>query len=173
MAKTEKQHNLVAMFKALGDPMRLRVFLYLRSHISSTALTGESGSLPEGPTVTEVSRNVAGSKKIPSKVSRALKELRVAGLVSLERQGKNILCGVNKDAMAALESCFGTVDDDDAARPMAAGPNLALEVTPVEVGETATAPSVRAGRKAPSEAAKSKSRRASGNARPWPRVREM
>ncbi len=113
MAKQDKpeKHDLAGMFKALGDPMRLRVFLFLRSR------SGEPGA---DPTVTEVSRSVAASKKIPSKVSRALKELRVAGLVTIERQGKNILCGVNREAVMALGACFGALPDLPMATPEAA-----------------------------------------------------
>ena len=134
--KPEKQHNLAGMFKALGDPMRLRVFLFLR------ARSGDTGA---DPTVTEVSRSVAGSKKIPSKVSRALKELRVAGLVTIERQGKSILCGVHRDAVAALAQCFGALPDLPASVPIL--PEEEVNVPAVKNGATAPTPRTGARRK--------------------------
>lgn len=40
----------------------------------------------------------------PSTVSHHLKELRLAGLIFMERRGRNIRCRLNTDALAVLAS---------------------------------------------------------------------
>lgn len=92
-----------AMFKALGDPTRLRIFEFLRAQCCPVAV-GEAGDVRPvlGPTVGEVCCQVLGADKITSSLSFHLKELRLAGLVTMERRGKHVICGVNRDAAAAL-----------------------------------------------------------------------
>lgn len=91
------------MFKALGDPTRLRIFEFLRSCCAPVAVEDSGEVRPvSGPTVGEVCCRVTGAEKITSSVSFHLKELRQAGLITVERRGKNMICGVNYDAVAAL-----------------------------------------------------------------------
>jgi ArsR family transcriptional regulator len=95
--------DAAAMFKALGDPTRLRIFEFLRSCCCPVAVE-ETGDVHPviGPTVGEVCCHVTGAEQINSKISHHLKELRLAGLITVERRGKNMICGVNRDAIAAL-----------------------------------------------------------------------
>ena len=94
-----------AMFKALGDPTRLRIFEFLCSCCCPVAV-GDAGEVRpvEGPTVGEVCCEVTGIDRITSTVSFHLKELRIAGLITVERRGKNMICGVNRDVVKALEA---------------------------------------------------------------------
>jgi ArsR family transcriptional regulator len=91
------------MFKALGDPTRLRIFAFLRSCCDPVAVE-ESGAVRpvDGPTVGEVCCHVTGTGPINSTISHHLKELRLAGLITVERRGKNMVCGVNREAVRAL-----------------------------------------------------------------------
>ncbi len=95
--------DAAVMFKALGDPTRLHIYNFLRSCCCPVALD-ESGDVRpvDGPTVGEVCCHVTGAQQINSLISHHLKELRVAGLITVERRGKNMICGVNRKAAHAL-----------------------------------------------------------------------
>lgn len=91
------------MFKALGDPTRLQIFEFLRGCCCPVAVDENGDVRPAvGPTVGEVCCQVTGAAQINSKISFHLKELRLAGLITVERRGKNMVCGVNRDAIASL-----------------------------------------------------------------------
>lgn len=91
------------MFKALGDPTRLRIFEFLQTCCCPVAV-GDSGDVRpvEGPTVGEVCCQVTGAEKITSTISFHLKELRNAGLITMEKRGKNMVCAVDREAVEAL-----------------------------------------------------------------------
>src|SRR2546421_10235789 len=91
------------MLKALGDPPRLRIFESLRSCCCPVPI-GDSGqvSRTSGPTAGEVCCSVTGSEKINSKISFHLKELRNAGLITMERRGKKKGGGINPHTAAKL-----------------------------------------------------------------------
>lgn len=95
-----------AFFKALGDPTRLRIFSFLRSCCpnSEIALDEETGAARpiHGATVGEVCCFVTGEDRITSTISHHLRELRLAGLVSVERRGKNMICRLNRDTVTQL-----------------------------------------------------------------------
>ena len=95
------------MCKALGDPTRARIFQFLLDCSCAVAL-GDKGEVRrvDGPTVGEVCCRVTGSEKITSSVSFHLKELREAGLISMEKRGKHMLCAINRDALAKLADYF-------------------------------------------------------------------
>ncbi len=91
------------MFKALGEPTRLHIFEFLRSCCCPVVVEETGNVRPvSGPTVGEVCCHVTGAEQINSKISHHLKELRLAGLITVERRGKNMICGVNRDAVNAL-----------------------------------------------------------------------
>ncbi len=92
-----------AMFKALGDPTRLRIFDFLRMQCCPVALEENGDVRPvTGPTVGDVCCHVTGAERITSTISHHLKELRLAGLVTMQRKGKNMICSVNRPALTLL-----------------------------------------------------------------------
>ena len=99
---------LTGMFKALGDPTRLRIFEFLCGCCGPVAV-GEEGEIRpvEGPTVGEVCCSVSGAERITSTLSFHLKELRQADLITMERRGKHMVCAVNRQSVGKLALFLG------------------------------------------------------------------
>ena len=97
----------VAVFKALGDPTRLRIFEFLCNSCCPVAVEEEGEDrVLGGPTVGDVCCCVTGSVKVSSTMVFHFKELREAGLITMERRGRNTVCGVNREVMASLADYF-------------------------------------------------------------------
>ncbi len=95
--------EIAAMCKALGDPTRLKIFDFLRSCCCPVAVEETGDVRPVvGPTVGEVCCRVTGEERITSTLSHHLKELRLSGLIHVERRGKNMICSINRAALAKL-----------------------------------------------------------------------
>ncbi len=118
MQRTENALNAAAMFKALGDPTRLRIFTLLRDCCCQVAVV-ESGEVhpAEEMTVGEVCCRVTGAEKITSTISFHLKELRLAGLITMERRGRFMVCGINREALAALAAYLDDRSEDESTSP--------------------------------------------------------
>lgn len=102
---------LARAFKALGDPTRLRLFRFLATCRCQVALNEDGTVRPiVGKTVGEVCCSVTGDARISSTLSHHLKELRLAGLVTMEKRGKHVLCAANPYALRrlreVLDSCL-------------------------------------------------------------------
>lgn len=106
------EEQIAAMFKALGDSKRLQIFNFLRGCCCPVALDETGDVRPVvGPTVGDVCCHITGAEKITSTISHHIKELRLAGLITVERRGKNMICGVNPEAVAALTLYLSTGTD--------------------------------------------------------------
>jgi ArsR family transcriptional regulator, arsenate/arsenite/antimonite-responsive transcriptional repressor len=107
------------MFKALGDPTRARIFEFLCARCHPVAVDDAGGVRPvQGVTVGEVCCHVTGGEQFSSTVSFHIKELRLAGLIRAEKNGKFMVCSVRREAIEAmreylvrqLESCQSAGD---------------------------------------------------------------
>ncbi len=107
------------MFKALGDPTRVRIFDFLRQRCGAVAI-GEGGEVRpvQGPSFGEVCCHVAGKDKVDTRMSFHLNALKDAGLIDVERRGRFMVCDVNLLAVSRLAAYLSTPDavDCDEAR---------------------------------------------------------
>ena len=114
MQQEDRVQNLALMFKALGDPSRLRIFEFLRECCCPVAVEETGDVRPvSGPTVGEVCCSITGAEKITSTISQQLKELRLAGLITVERRGKNMICGIDPRVLNNLAAYFGGKENDN------------------------------------------------------------
>lgn len=99
----EQLNRLSEQFKALSNPHRLDIFLYLAEYC-----------FPWEPSTEEEMRTTVGELKeglgvVASTVSHHLKELRQAGLIRMERKGKNVECWVEPETLEGLRQFFEIV----------------------------------------------------------------
>jgi DNA-binding transcriptional ArsR family regulator len=89
------------IFKALANPNRLRIFLRLASCCEPGTACCEDDETQQ------CAGNVGQDLGIaPSTVSHHLKELRRAGLIRMERQGKRVQCWAEPAIMKDLGDFF-------------------------------------------------------------------
>jgi ArsR family transcriptional regulator, arsenate/arsenite/antimonite-responsive transcriptional repressor len=100
--------DVTPLFKALGDPTRKAIFEFLCDRCCPVAVE-ESGDVHpmQGVTVGEVCCHITGSEKFSSTISFHIKELRLAGLIQAEKNGKYMICSVNQAAVNAMVSYLG------------------------------------------------------------------
>jgi ArsR family transcriptional regulator len=90
--------ELARVFKALGDENRMAIFQLLRQRCAGGCEVSEDGA---NRTVTEIAKSFDLAL---STVSHHLKELRNAGLIICEKQGKQVYCRVNAALLKELEA---------------------------------------------------------------------
>ena len=87
-------------FKALGNAHRLRIFIKL----VSCCTPGTKASCEDSTAcVGELGQDLG---IVPSTVSHHIKELKNAGLIKVERQGKNVVSWVDPEILAELSQFF-------------------------------------------------------------------
>lgn len=93
--------QLPQIFKALGNPSRFALFHRLTQccRPGTRCEVGEAirytvGELGEGMSIA------------PSTLSHHLKELHIAGLIKMERQGKQVLCWIDPEVLDQLADFF-------------------------------------------------------------------
>src|SRR5437588_6849893 len=95
-----KEEMLAGIFKALGDPTRLRIFDFLRCcdrevEIDEAGRCRPAGSLSVGEVCCRLDQSM-------STVSHHLKELRLAGLIRTEKRGRWIYCSLHPASLALM-----------------------------------------------------------------------
>jgi DNA-binding transcriptional ArsR family regulator len=106
--------DMTLLFRALGDPTRLRIFEFLCARCCPVAL-GEAGEVHQmrGATVGDVCCHITGSEKFSSTISFHIKELRLAGLICAEKDGKFMVCSVRREAVAAMTEYLAALPSMD------------------------------------------------------------
>lgn len=93
------------MFRALGDPTRARIFEFLCQKCGPVAVDDEGDVRPiQGVTVGEVCCHITGTVQPSSTISFHLKELRLAGLINAEKNGKFMVCSIRREAIDAMRT---------------------------------------------------------------------
>lgn len=99
--------ELATLCHALGDPTRAHILKFLLGCCCPVAVQeGGEVSRIEDATAGEVCCHITGGEKITSTISFHLKELKKAGLIKVERRGKYMVCGANREALAGLAAFF-------------------------------------------------------------------
>jgi DNA-binding transcriptional ArsR family regulator len=93
------------IFKALSNPNRLRIFLRLVSCCTpgTRASIDTNADLAGCACVGELGEDLG---IVPSTISHHIKELRRAGLISMERRGQKIECWIDSKTIMALRDFF-------------------------------------------------------------------
>ena len=94
---TNELHRFAEIFKALANPNRLHIFLRLISCCPPGTKCSSEAAVQR--CVGELGQDLEID---PSTVSHHLKELRRAGLIRVERRGKNILGWVDRETVEAV-----------------------------------------------------------------------
>ena len=97
-----KSDRLAALFKVLGNEHRLRIYVRLTQCCPPGTKCDIEGQL--APCVSELGKDIG---IVPSTLSHHIKELRLAGLIQIERNGQKRQCWVVPEALAELKSFFG------------------------------------------------------------------
>ena len=99
--KTMEPEQLVDIFKALANDHRLKIYNILTSCCTpgTRCASDEIFSCCVGDLDSQL--NIAAST-----LSHHLKELNRAGLIDMKRDGKQVFCSVNPEAMQQLQNIF-------------------------------------------------------------------
>lgn len=101
MSNIQREINLAAeRFKALSNPHRLALF----RRLSSCCAPGTRCDIAQA--MLSVGELGEGLAIAPSTLSHHLKELNRAGLVQMERRGKQVICWVEPNTLAELADLF-------------------------------------------------------------------
>jgi ArsR family transcriptional regulator len=103
------------VLKALSNPNRLRIYLRLAGTCSLTS--DSEARFPADVCVGDISAELDIAQ---STVSHHLRELEQAGLIRMQRRGKNILCRVRCDTMAELVGLISIDMEDEPGPPAVA-----------------------------------------------------
>lgn len=93
--------SAAALFKVLGHPHRLAILLRL------CAKCGTAGGEDDDAVAACVGELSKGLKISASTVSHHLKELRQAGIISMQRDGQHVQCCPNLTVVEQLSAFFG------------------------------------------------------------------
>lgn len=106
--RTVDVEKLAGMFKALSNPQRLKIFIKLAKCCAPVdcCVVDESGAQ-------RCVGDLGGDLGLAaSTVSHHIKELRLAGLVNIQRKGQKIECWTSRDILLQLAGFFAEEDED-------------------------------------------------------------
>jgi ArsR family transcriptional regulator len=104
---TDQTERLAGLFKALSDPTRLQIVGYLMC--CPEFRIRDSRETLIGATIGDVCCRVEGTQKVTPRISHHVKELRIAGVIDVERQGRYMVCRINQDAARMIGEFAGSL----------------------------------------------------------------
>ncbi len=105
--------SFAALCKALSDPTRVRILGYLLA-CGGTVGVSEDGQVTRGgASAGEVCCQITGKGGIDSRISFHLHKLRRAGLLTIERNGRRMVCTPNREVLDRFSTHFQQLPSDD------------------------------------------------------------
>ncbi|MGC4043288.1 MAG: metalloregulator ArsR/SmtB family transcription factor [Armatimonas sp.] len=104
----EPQPDIAAIFKALSDPTRLAVFQCIRCCGPDCGYDTEKGTCCNAEGDCDCANGVTACAIrctvpcAPSTLTHHLNELRAAGLITTEREGRIVRCRIRPEALARI-----------------------------------------------------------------------
>ena len=95
--------RIARMFRALGNPHRLRLFMNL---LEESKLDLAKGRIHD----CFLAKLVASFDLGPATISHHVKELSDAGLIQTQREGKQLTCSVDPTGLAQLRTALDTTN---------------------------------------------------------------
>ena len=102
--------NLVQIFFALAGEPRLRILQFLHAKAIQCNNPETCDISERCCDVTELATTL---EMAISTVSYHLRELRLAGLIQMQRRGKNVYCSIDKVTIDQLVQFFGPLNQDN------------------------------------------------------------
>lgn len=100
--------ELATIGHALSDPTRTHILFYLLGCCCPVAVTESGETACFDSTAGDICCHITGVDKISSTFSHHLKELKFAGLISMEQHGKYKVCRPRHETLQNLAEFFTT-----------------------------------------------------------------
>lgn len=109
--ETKNDLEILAIIKALSDPIRIKVVHVLRNGRDDESLVPQSPDLQSAICPKDILRLILkeGVHVSYSKLSYHLKEMKIAGIISEKREGKNIYYQLNKEPLLKVSSWLANI----------------------------------------------------------------
>ncbi|WP_369899635.1 ArsR/SmtB family transcription factor [Bacillus manliponensis] len=109
--KTKNELEILSVIKALNDPIRIQVLYVLKNGRDDESLLPQSPDLHAAICPKDILRLILkeGIHVSYSKLSYHLKEMKVAGIISEKREGKNIYYQLNREPLLKMASWLSTM----------------------------------------------------------------
>ncbi len=104
---SKRDAKIAEMFRALGDPTRLQIVGYLMC--CPEFRFAKDGAAEIGASIGDVCCQIEGSEKVTSRISHHVKELRIAGVIDVERRGRFMVCRINQEAARMIGEFAGSL----------------------------------------------------------------